>query len=339
MIDPVTSDKLRNMALICACFVVFIHADVIAPVGTMAWWTRQLIGGGLCRIAVPFFFFTSGFLLAQQMGKRGWYKRELRKRVKSLLVPYFSFCTIGILWNVLTGQSGLDADSILKGFGFVWNCQPATGVLWYVRTLMIFVLISPLLKMVAEQRLLFSFVLIACCIFTFVASGQNSLSGQYFMYHYFSYLGPIYFLIGVYFGRENIAFVLSKREVSLALLVGGGLLATCCWKVMGKDLCLARVFLCAAIPFLLVGTWGMMPSTRWPVVLTSCSFPIFLLQGYAKAPVLWMINRNSTVYNMFHKTALGHLCVALCVCIVAVVMSVCMKRYLPRLSFFLFGGR
>lgn len=57
MIDPVTSDKLRNMALICACFVVFIHADVIAPVGTMAWWTRQLIGGGLCRIAVPFFFF------------------------------------------------------------------------------------------------------------------------------------------------------------------------------------------------------------------------------------------------------------------------------------------
>lgn len=339
MIDINISNKLRNMALVCACFVVFIHSDVIAPVGSVAWWTRQVLGGGICRVAVPFFFFASGFFLALHMDEHGWFMREMRKRVMTLLVPYVVFCCIGIFYKTLTQQEIFDLSSLVKGFGFVWNYQPATGVLWYVRTLMIFVLISPLLKMVAERKFLFSFVLVVCCVYNFVVNNQNSLEGSYFLYSYFSYFGPIYFLIGIYAGRKKIVLTLSGKEVCQALILGVSLLAAYCWNMLGNDLFRARVFLCASIPFLLAGMWGVMPSAKWPVMLTSFSFPIFLLQAYAKAPVLWVINRNSTVYDIFHKTTVGHLGVALGVCIVACIMATCMKRIFPRISIFFFGGR
>ena len=60
-----TSAKFANMGFVCACLVVLIHLGVDGKPGGAAWWTHQMFTHvGMTRIAVPFFFFASGYWLA-----------------------------------------------------------------------------------------------------------------------------------------------------------------------------------------------------------------------------------------------------------------------------------
>lgn len=78
------SNKIKNLSFLCSLAVVAIHCG---------WDEDSLMKSffceGVARIAVPFFFVVSGYFLARHIGEDGWYKQELRKRVASLLIPYF----------------------------------------------------------------------------------------------------------------------------------------------------------------------------------------------------------------------------------------------------------
>ena len=93
------SRKILNMGLLCAALVVTRHVFLTGPVGSVAWLIEQIVIDGIAQIAVPFFFVASGCLLARHFGEPGWWGKECRKRVFSLLVPYliwsFIFVVIG----------------------------------------------------------------------------------------------------------------------------------------------------------------------------------------------------------------------------------------------------
>lgn len=84
-------------------FVVAIHLvgeDLRLPQwGTSDWfylYTTEFISHSLARIAVPMFFFISGYyaFYKKDWSQRSVWTAELKKRVKTLLVPY-------LLWNSL----------------------------------------------------------------------------------------------------------------------------------------------------------------------------------------------------------------------------------------------
>lgn len=136
---------------------------------TFAFYISQVIS----RLAVPMFFFFSGYLFFCKLPSAGFtfdtYKQKLKKRARTLLVPY-------ILWNALVllftfsgqvakwlmgegGESKRVWDYSLSDFFYVfWDRRMIAGQealdvdrfpldypLWFIRDLMVVMLFSPLI--------------------------------------------------------------------------------------------------------------------------------------------------------------------------------------------------
>lgn len=144
-------------------FVVAIHLvgeDLRLPQwGTSDWfylYTTEFISHSLARIAVPMFFFISGYyaFYKKDWSQRSVWTAELKKRVKTLLVPY-------LLWNslyiiILLSKTQLETrlgsgphdpfylTSIPEFLSYYWN-EVIVYPLWYLRDLIVLCALSPIL--------------------------------------------------------------------------------------------------------------------------------------------------------------------------------------------------
>ena len=88
----VQSHSLNALKVIMILFVIFIHMNPTAErYGEAAMWWHSIN-----IVAVPVFFIISGYFFFYQtkaFGKEA-YSKKLRKRIKTLLIPY-------LLWNLL----------------------------------------------------------------------------------------------------------------------------------------------------------------------------------------------------------------------------------------------
>lgn len=127
----------------------------------------QILINSLTNIAVPFFFLVSGYLFFYQL-KLKLVLSKWKKRVKTLLVPY-------IIWNILmlvfllTIQriSFIDKYSSFEYINInlktVLNnilIDPALGQFWYIRDLLLFVIISPALLLIFKNKYIFYIYLV-----------------------------------------------------------------------------------------------------------------------------------------------------------------------------------
>lgn len=141
--------------------VVFIHATVIEvqAVDTRFFpYVFRFISNGIMNVAVPMFFTMSAWLFFRS----GWtwdsYADKLRRRVRSLLVPY-------IIWNILYLIIWYAAQQLLPSlisgsytairdyatidflrcfWDILGGNQPINPPLWFVRNLILFCLLAPL---------------------------------------------------------------------------------------------------------------------------------------------------------------------------------------------------
>ena len=87
-IDGELSSRFSKMGFLSALLIVYLHSGCAAD--------REVVGATLhhiisvfCRVAIPWFFYAAGFFLASHIGEDGWYKREVVKRVRTLLIPFW----------------------------------------------------------------------------------------------------------------------------------------------------------------------------------------------------------------------------------------------------------
>lgn len=163
MLDKSISVKFANMSLVSALMVVAIHVLKRGQViGSTEWWFRRFVEGGVCRIAVPFFFLAAGYFVAQHFSEAGYWKKEVLKRCRTLLVPFaiwasaaFVVCSvIAGIDNVLSDRAwhhGLfDAGRLAKTLGVNPFAVPELRQLWFIRVLFIFMCGLPLFKVMAS---------------------------------------------------------------------------------------------------------------------------------------------------------------------------------------------
>lgn len=307
-ISPECAAKIAAFSFISAVFVVIMHADIFLHSGrTVQFVLRGLLSKGITQVAVPFFFIVSGFLLAGKMGQTGWWKRSVKSRIQSLVMPYVAWDVLYtggilvVLWlcrhgfedslaNALISvcPCGIDRWSHLPGLRELW--VSADGPMWYVRSLFILVLLSPLYSVLRFDRygVLMGVMFALVFLLMFVVAPHSAIVVK-FLKTTLEWRGCLYFGVGVWL-RYNAPTV-SKRLYLLA-----GALGLVIWYVdCFLDACPFGYYFW--IPLAMGAIWGLVPSLRIPRKVCRLSFPIFVIHDFVmwimrgvldyRAPALW----------------------------------------------------
>ncbi len=181
------SERIRIIRFPLILGVIFIHnyaylglagTDAGTAIPSSALFIENLFSNGLARIAVPLFYIMSGYLFFNDfVGFPGEYVDKFKRRASSLLVPF-------LLWNVgllilyiivqsfqptkvflalhtkpLINYSVYEYMRAIFGIGR----DPISYQFWFIRDLMILVLMSPVIHYLATR--LRNSMLCICLIF------------------------------------------------------------------------------------------------------------------------------------------------------------------------------
>ena len=275
--------------------VVMRHIGLVPDKSKPVWWVWQLFVSydALTMVAVPFFFLASGFFLSGHIGEPKWYSKEVGKRVKSLLIPF-------VIWNVLyfAFMIGLERASTIVGFsphmpipehasikdllnavGLNPLCSSALGPLWFVRTLFLFVLVSPILcrlRRKVDLALMLGLMLVAV---TFGMRYGNPEIRQIIEYT-FSVEGLFYFVAGICL-RQNPIGMRYLKTVEIVALVGGlsVFLVLAVARYFGNESFLLPWRLIGT-GLLMLGLWSIVPERKILESFSDVAFPIYLLHKF-----------------------------------------------------------
>ena len=181
--------------------------------------------GSIANIAVPLFFFISGFLFFYKVDKfsRNIYIYKIKKRAKTLLVPY-------IFWNLLmllmvfvsqllfpdmtSGKKKLIVDyslyDWLSAFWAISNKGEAARVpidypLWFIRDLMIVMLCSPLVFFCIKKIRIYCVIILGVLYLFPLWKDVTGLS----------LTAWFYFIAGAWFSINKKNFVECKKPIAV----------------------------------------------------------------------------------------------------------------------------
>lgn len=236
MNDSLLSRTISYLRFPLIVGVVFIHSNmlVVNIQGNLVrydqWpvvkFVMTLFSSVFADISVPLFFFISGFLFFYNTEfSKAAYINKIKKRFKTLLVPYliWNFVAFIILlievhpkvipFFPLLKDYRVDIVSFLSSF-WVTNlpismsgpCNPINTPLWFVRDLLVLVLLSPIIWWMIRKLSVF-FVLSMGIIWFFTL-------GEYVGFPGLCHQSLFFFPLGAYFSINKLNFVGICRKIS-----------------------------------------------------------------------------------------------------------------------------
>jgi fucose 4-O-acetylase-like acetyltransferase len=174
-----------------ALLIVFIHTGYPTDNPTEpAYYIGKLLSEGVAVIAVPTFFFISGYLFFAKYKTFGWteYASAMRRKFFSLAVPYIIWIALiyysyGFYSGQLTGIN-LSPSELYKIFWAFSDGYVVTSIfgykfsilsfpsgaqgLWFVRDLMVAMLLSPIIWCICKRCKLWSIILFLIPYFLYI---------------------------------------------------------------------------------------------------------------------------------------------------------------------------
>lgn len=233
----IQSKAISILRLPLAALVVAIHTPFLYNTPELVF--GQAFGTSLficvvyviCQVAVPAFFMFSGYFFFSKYETNQDWVNKIKNRVKTLLIPY-------IVWNILAFIYLVVTDAFVDGNGFnpigllsergwlriFWDCNlvgesqvkgilgyvmhrggPADGPLWFIRDLMILMLIAPVIKFIIDKGREYALILF----------GILMILDIWFPFDIFTSTAFFFFMLGGYFQRNNKLMVTYNRSLSL----------------------------------------------------------------------------------------------------------------------------
>ena len=257
------------------------------------------ISNVLALTAVPTFFFISGFLFFCNFPIFTWagYKKKIKSRIKTLIIPYFVWNTIVFSliiisqiikiitrnesWNILleyirdTGwhifydcHIFMIPEMNLLGMPF-YMTGPIDAPLWFLRDLIIVVIFSPLIYYFLKYTSFFGILFLFTAYITRI---WISLPG-------FSITAFFFFSLGAYFALHNKNIIIfSRRYGKIYSFISIVLFLSCVWyngknTTIGSNIIpiytVSTIFLLFNITSIIVEKYRLKAN---PILLKSCFF-------------------------------------------------------------------
>lgn len=325
--------------------------------GGIVWWVKQLFQCGISCVAVPFFFFMAGYFLAGHVEEAGWWRRELRKRWVTLVIPFFVWdvlwglysVPLTVLANYYSGEPlalGLPqgVGAWIGVFGLHPFYVPILFTLWFVRCLFLLMVLSPLLVAVVRRGWVWGWGLAGVFLLCQMAvnlwcpkvAPWNNLA-----IFFFPLFSVVCFVVGLtvrlwrtkaWYGSAWVGVITLVSVESIIVLQSNHILDR--WLTQSVWACLQPVLR-------LVGGWALwqiVPTRPWPTWLISCAFPVYLMHLFVVK--FWFgLQGQFGVIADFASTLVGYLTFWGTSVFVSVGITLCLHRWFPRLAGVLFGNR
>lgn len=336
------SAKIAKLGFVMAFLVIVIHSFPLGVkpmcVGSLEWWANAIVKDGACGMAVPMFFAFSGYLLGGHVNEKGWYGREVKKRFRTLLVPYLIWSALWLVFMVpimfrchMPFPRGFEA---LKWLGLYPFDRPALYPFWYVRALLVLVVCSGAIA--SLLRRFGGWVLLGTFIVALVLVALVQGKGAIFLDQIFPLrngCGLFFFALGMYLRMKDFSLKMHKKWAALLLVVGLCMVwAKAVVMCFGESDLGARVLRNLSLPFLVVGAWGGCSSRRWSRQLTSCAFPVFCIHAFV------IVCLNIVMPKTINAVALVVLKAAFA-SLISILMVLKFRQAFPKVSGYCFGGR
>lgn len=322
--------------------------------------------GTIALIGVPAFFFISGYLFFNKVTQYDFstYKKKLKSRFQSLMVPYLIWpiiiipMVIAVMWIKIkfTGaeesiagylasidirhmfwdhQRSLTEQVNLLGMQTL-KTKPLMGTFWFVRDLIIMALLSPVVYLFVRRLRIWGIALLAV-LFLFRIWPHISLSSS----------SVFFFTLGAYLSLNNKSIYLKGKGARTAVYVITGIAF------------IAMMVLCGTSPywcyqadplFTLAGTLAAVniayeitksgKSLFNRPILTNSSFFVYALHhdvalplGFFAGKMLFMHTTNAWLL------CLQYFAVPMIIYVMCVAVYAMMKRQTPKLLALLTGNR
>jgi len=269
-LDYESSIRLRLLNFPLIIGVVYIHAygTTISFAGRtlgtdqlnyLTDFIRILISQGIARLSVPLFFLISGYLfLSGTRWSMRVYGRKLAARTRTLLVPFLFWTVLGVAIRYLgqsipafrdyfVGSGPLVADYslfALMNAVFGLTSMPEAYHFWFIRDLMVLMVLSPLLIFILE-RLALPFLAAVFLVWIMAVWPLAVPDG----------VGVLFFSAGCYLAMKKISlFALDRYGRWFFFLYIPILLADVIWYDKPFNMCLHRCGIVIGIVAVLFAT-------------------------------------------------------------------------------------
>lgn len=308
----------------------------------------HILTNELARIAVPLFFFISGFLFFYHSEfSLTSYKNKLKKRCRTLLVPYvfwnvavlfLIFLTQLFLSSMTSGRKALIADYTLTDWlNVFWNAEegfPMCYQFWFIRDLMVVVLCSPMVyALVRYGRALSVFIM-----------GILWMFGLWFNVTGISITAFFFFSFGAWFSINHRNFTTDFMQLRVpcsVLYLILMLIGTILWKyeITGFGFVTNMGIVLGLVTSVAWSAFGIEKGRLRPnAFLAGSAFFVYAYHGFPIAlPIkMWMkLFQPASELSMIS----GYLLIPVFMVAIGVAIYAVLKKIMPSFTAWITGGR
>lgn len=347
---PYLSDKMKVLSLIAITMVIYIHTYYTEGEGYSSFSTMQRFFGGvgISGVANPLFYFISGYLFFMGMTNVSECIPKIKKRIRTLLVPYLLANTIAFaMYAALDGISRmspalynvvnfhildwfeLDLPTIL--YNVYWG--PVAFQLWFVRDMMIFVILSPI---------------IYCCLRLFASKRWLAVAGLLLLIatYAFTSMHVIWMAIGGIIALTGIIDITKcgstrMKDIVIFICLGIFLTISFCksaniYEIPFKGHALLGVIGLWMLYDRIVAGRMLLPKSKW--LTTSCSLTFFIYLVHE--PTLLIFKKIPLLLSSGELVlTLSFLLVPLIFISTTIYIGALLRKWIPNAFSLYVGGR
>lgn len=320
MISKICSSTLSKIRAICIILVVFVHSNVAHLVNSQnAEICNSFVQNitnfprlNIMLVLSGFFFFCKENTLTRNI-----YIKKIRNRINTLLIPYVLWCLFGYAYNKLAGVD-YEGNILEQIQHILWGSPIVTGhpsgrALWYVRNLMVFVILSPLYYAIVKYLKHFTLIIVTIT--------------SIYLQTDFPFFSP-YILLGAYISINNFSIEKICNKISLKFIIPLtiAIYATKCFVPSIIETIVFTILL-----------YKIFEKISVPNILISSSAFLYMSHYYITSPLrnlLVSILPNNVSFNIFAIIATWFISCTLCI-----LTYMIMKKYTPKLLAITTGGR